>query len=195
MVEGLSVQRVEDAVGGGHDRRGPRSIIEEAQLAEDFPGHVLFEEGRLGVAGEDLRAVQSALVVDVQLVAVIALLDHVVSGGELAFLHGVDDHVQVFLLEVLEHEDLEQQVSEHFLLVFILGDHSGHEGLLRVINSVDFGRHGLPGSIHFLNLLGEIGDFVFVVEVVLVLGIGSFDAFGSNGLDGRMAYLSRFFRS
>ena len=44
MIESLAVQRVEGAGRSGPDRGGPRGVVEQTELSEDFPRRVVLQE-------------------------------------------------------------------------------------------------------------------------------------------------------
>lgn len=104
MVEGVAIEFPKQAVVVRRNSCSSGSVIQQGKLAESLTRLVLLQEGRVSLAGEDLRAGKGARTDHIETVSVIALLDDHLIAGNLAFLHGIDDNTLLSLVECREHK-------------------------------------------------------------------------------------------
>jgi hypothetical protein len=164
-------------------------------------------------ARDDLVAVEIAVVDDVESVSDLTLNDHILVGLGLDFLHGVDDDVEVFLVEVAEEDALFDESGYFLFGGCVFGDHLGLEGPFLVELSEHLSTDALPtvlllqflfllffdllqkGGLGFLALLLRIRVQVSVVVVAwmdrnLLMSLKEYSLMKEGMLEGRLRTIS-----
>uniref|UniRef100_A0A7S3HZM5 Uncharacterized protein n=1 Tax=Favella ehrenbergii TaxID=182087 RepID=A0A7S3HZM5_9SPIT len=131
VVEGVSVELPERNGGLGHNRRCSRRVVEQGQLSEGVAWLVSLQECCFLVLGLHApRAIQLALLHDVEDRASLILRDDGGSRLELLLLHRIDDDVKLGLVQGLEHE---RHLQAHLYFVFHLLRLRHHVGLILLL--------------------------------------------------------------
>lgn len=160
-IEGPELARCRLADNGG----SARSVIEQGKLTEGLAGHISLQESILQIfLLEALSAIKLALLDEIEVITVVALLNNDVSLVEFLGHDGVDN---LFLFVRVER--LKDEVFGHPLLDCLDGCFTLRiDGCLVILLLVELAEN-LGTDTHARTLLrysgsnGQVGDFIFFV--------------------------------
>ena len=154
IVEGSSVKSEEFAISFGFNGGGSWGIVHEGKFSEKLSRFVGLQVGLRSV--DDLVAVELSALNNKKSVSLLSLNDDVLASRGLDLCHGVDDDVQIFLIEVAEEDASLDEIPDISLGLITFGNDAGDELGLFVELTKDLGADPLP-AVFFINLLFLLG--------------------------------------
>ena len=138
-VERFSVEREQRGVLIGSNSGGTGSIVQQGKLAENFTVIVRFEH--LTRTLNNLGASQLARLMNVEHIAGFTLGDDGLAGRALAHIHGLDDDIEVLVVQVDEHKTVFDALADGGSSLLALGYYLCLESLLLVPSTEDLGTY------------------------------------------------------
>lgn len=154
IVEGSPVKSEEFAVSLGFNGSGSGGIVHEGKFSEKLSRFVGLQVGLRSV--DDLVAVELSAINNIESISLFSLNDDVLTSGGLNLSHGINDDVQIFLIEVAEEDASFDEISDISLGLVTFGNDAGDEVGLFVELTKDLGTDSLP-AMFFINLLFLLG--------------------------------------
>ena len=154
IVEGSSVKSEEFAISFGFNGGGSWGIVHEGKFSEKLSRFVGLQVGLRSV--DDLVAVELSAINNIESISLFSLNDDVLTSGGLNLSHGINDDVQIFLIEVAEEDASFDEISDISLGLVTFGNDAGDEVGLFVELTKDLGTDSLP-AMFFINLLFLLG--------------------------------------